>query len=152
MSLIPEFWEIVPAILLALLIGTSLQFMWSKAFEQLQDSDIMRNKMDYIDAGETGEQNNDLEMGPVRKRKSKKKKRKSGTANKIKESRSLIGQAKYMLKNKFMPGNGHNQMMGELRSQSLMGDKDHDTFEFETGNYKPLELNTEEGAPKIKID
>jgi hypothetical protein len=91
-------------------------------------------------------------MGPVRKRKSKKKKRKSGTANKIKESRSLIGQAKYMLKNKFMPGNGHNQMMGELRSQSLMGDKDHDTFEFETGNYKPLELNTEEGAPKIKID
>jgi hypothetical protein len=54
MSLIPEFWEIVPAILLALLIGTSLQFMWSKAFEQLQDSDIMRNKMDYIDAGETG--------------------------------------------------------------------------------------------------
>ena len=46
----------------------------------------------------------DLELGKIKRVKPAKKKKK----NKIKESRSLIGQAKYELKNKFMPGNSHN--------------------------------------------
>jgi hypothetical protein len=44
-SLIPEFSEIVPAIFLALLIGTSIQMMWAKAFESMEMSHNLEEKM-----------------------------------------------------------------------------------------------------------
>jgi hypothetical protein len=43
-SLIPEFSEIVPAIFLALLIGTSIQMMWSKAFETMEENSALSEK------------------------------------------------------------------------------------------------------------
>jgi hypothetical protein len=43
-SLVPEFSEIVPAIFLALLIGTSIQMMWSKAFETMDENSALAEK------------------------------------------------------------------------------------------------------------
>jgi hypothetical protein len=86
-----------------------------------------------------------MELGDLRGNgRSKKKKRK----NKIKESRTMLGQAKYDLVNKLNPGST-NKMMGELRSQSLLGaEEKNETFEFEAqGNYKPLNIPIDEESP-----
>lgn len=95
-SLIPEFSEIVPAIFLALLIGTSIQMMWTKAFESMNMSNALEEKLEH--AGRQGA--NDIELGKIRKTMKKKKK----TKNKMKESRSMIGQAKYDILNSLNKG------------------------------------------------